>query len=195
MEQLKWRVDAVQKTMHLAKARRHYLPDGLAFEFCLLQLRYCCENIALGLVAIHTDVSKGKLRQQWNAELILKTFEQLKPEYFPKSIKSERQANGTFLHVEVRGGLTKDELVKAYSRMGDLLHSGNFNQLKAAQRQRVADFEMINSFISKLIVLLNDHTYLLDDGETMIRVLMQNVEDGRVWINVLKRGSSPLPSM
>jgi hypothetical protein len=64
MEQLKWRVDAVQKTMHLAKARRHYLPDGLAFEFCLLQLRYCCENIALGLVAIHTDVSKGKLRQQ-----------------------------------------------------------------------------------------------------------------------------------
>jgi hypothetical protein len=192
MEQLKLRIDAVIQTTHLVQAGNHYLSRGLAFEFCLLQLRFCCENIALGIVAIHTDVpQRGRLREEWNARRILTMFEQLKPEFFPKPIKSERQQSGTFMHLDVKGALTKNELLKMYKRMGDVLHSGAF---KNAARERVADFEMINSFVSKLVILLNDHTYLLNDGKIMIRVLMQNVADGKVWINVLERVSSASPS-
>jgi hypothetical protein len=45
----------------------------------------------------------------------------------------------------------------------------------------------LEEFITKLKRLLNAHTYLLNDERTMIRVIMRNVTDGRVWINRLEQ--------
>jgi hypothetical protein len=190
MEYLKWRVEAVLKTIELVNSGKHYLDNRLAAEFCLLQLRYCCEYMAIGFVAIHTDVSMAKLYEQWNAQRILKTFEQLKPEFFPEGVKSEPQPDGTILQIPVEGALTQEELVKMYNFTGEMLHSGTFNRFKTPEAPRSYSFELVNDFILKLTKLLSDHVYRLDDGARMIRVIMYD-KNGRVGLNELER--KPIP--
>lgn len=45
-------------------------------------------------------------------------------------------------------------------------------------------------FVRALIRLLNDHTYLLHDQKKMVRVIMHNEKDGKVWLNELELRSA-----
>ncbi|HEV2498753.1 MAG TPA: hypothetical protein VGY31_04135 [Terriglobia bacterium] len=187
MEYIKWRIEAVLRTLTMVKAQQHYLDNRLAAEFCLLQLRVCCELLAIGCIAIHTDVPQTKvLQRMWNADAIMTRFEKLKPEFFPFPVRSEKGEDGTFVQHEVVDALTKSELTKMYNFFGSLLHTGTF-ELYAKPKVRTYDFSLIEDFVSKLIRLLNDHTYQLHDGKTMVRIIMHNEKDGHVWINVLQR--------
>lgn len=178
------------QTLELVKSGKHYLHNRLAAEFCLLQLRFCCEYIAIGFVAIHTDVPQTKLFKEWNAGRIVKTFEELKSEFFPESVRSERQPDGKILQVPIRDGLTRDELVSMYNLMGDLLHSGTFKDFKFPEQPRAFSFEMLHEFISKMMQLLNDHIYYLDGRAKMIRVIMNDVaKGGGVSMNELERSA------
>jgi hypothetical protein len=186
MEQLKWRVDAVIQTLQLVRNNEHYLGNLPAAEFCLLQLRFCCELLALGCIAIHTDIPQTKrLQKMWNADAIIKAFEELKPEFFPAAIKDEMQ-NGMITHVPVEGALTKSELLKMYNFFGGLLHAGTFKRYRNSEI-RSYDFQMLEDFVSQLMKLLNNHTYKLYDQNKLIRVIMHNVDDGKVWLNELEK--------
>lgn len=187
MEYIKWRIKAVMKTTEQVKLRQHYLDNRLAAEFCLLQLRFCCELLAIGCVAIHTDVPQGKkLRKNWNAERTMSAFSELKPEFFPKPIKDILCDDGTFEQQPVENALTREEFLSDYSFFASQLHTGNYLRYKKMEIKRF-DFGLIESFVSKFIRLLDNHTYYLHDEEIMIRVIMNNAKDGKVWLNELQK--------
>ncbi len=188
METIKWRVDAVQRTLTLLKSGVHYLDNRLVAEFCLLQFRFCCELLAIGCVAIHTDVSLAKrLRKAWNAHEIMAAFEKLKPSFFPDPIKSETQSDGKIAQNAVTDALTKEQLLKMYHFFGRLLHSGTFDS-HVNPKPKTYDFRLIDEFLEKFVKLLDDHTYLLHDGEWMVRICMNDVNSGsQVAWNILKR--------
>ncbi len=197
MEYIKWRTEAIDKTVELVRTKKHYLDNRAAAELCLLQLRYCCELLAIGCIAIHTDVPQAnRLHKMWNAEQIMKAFEDMKPTFFPTGVKSIKREDGIWDQVDADGALTKAELTRMYNLFGELLHTGTFKRYKNQTEVRY-DFRIITDFLAKLRNLLNDHTYLLHDNQKMIRVIMQDVKDGRVKLNELDAmpiGSEPSKS-
>ena len=186
MEYIKWRLEAVAKTLLILKQGRHYLDNRLAADFCLLQLRFCCELLAVGCMAIHTDVPQANhLQKQWNAERIMKAFEKLKSQFFPKPVRDEIRNDGMIIHVPITDALTRNELLKMYNFFGERLHTGTFKGYKNSETHAY-NFETLEEFISKLMKLLSSHTYTLHDGDKIIRVIMKN-EHGQVWLDQLDK--------
>lgn len=191
MEYLKWRIESVGKTIDLVRTGKHYLNNRHAAEFCLLQLRFCCELLAIGCVAIHTDIPQtARLQKEWNASAIVKIFESLKADFFPMAIREETGSDGVVEHHPADGALTKPEFLKMYNLFGNLLHTGTFKRYKDAEKQTF-DFKILSDFISKLVALLNNHVYFLEEKKMMIRVIMHNIKDGRVWFNELHAVERP----
>jgi hypothetical protein len=91
-------------------------------------------------------------------------------------------SDGVIEQKPVIGSLTKSDFLKMYSFFGGLLHTGTFKRYKDA-KVHTFDFRVLHDFLSKLIALLNNHVYFLEDKKMMIRVIMHNVKDGRVWLN------------
>jgi hypothetical protein len=191
MEIIKWRTDAVMKTLVLVRTKNHYLDNAVVAEFCLLQLRLCCELLAIGCIAVHKDVPQSKrLHKMWNADAIMQKFHELKPRFFPHPVRSEKHPDDKWAQQNVQGALTKPELLKMYHFFGGLLHSGTFETYASRQRQTY-DFKLIEEFLDKLLKLLNEHVNYLNDGEVMVRVIMSNADQGgRVSWNVLEKMSN-----
>ena len=191
MEFIKWRIEAVQKTIHLVKTKRHYLDNRLAAGFCLLQLRMCCELLAIGCIAIHADVPQAKrFEKMWNADAIMKSVEVLKPDFFPQPVIEQMQKDGSISQFPVEGALTQSELLQMYNLFGSLLHTGTFKKYKQSTTQAY-DFSILESFITKFVKLLNTHIYYLEQSKQMIRIIMHNVKDGRVWLQPLEGRKIP----
>lgn len=185
MEYIKWRVEAVTKTLSLVRAGKYYLHNRVAAEFCILQLRMCCELLALGCLAIHTDVPQSaSLQKQWNAEAIMKRLAHQKPKFFPQAVRDQRATDGVIEHVKVADALSQEAFIKQYNQFGNWLHTGTLENYVHPD-QKVYDFALLEDFVKRLGQLLSAHTYLLNDERTMIRVVMHNVDDGRVWMNLL----------
>ncbi len=120
----------------------------------------------------------------WNAYEIMALFGKVKPQFFPRPIKSERVGENRWVQHPVTGALTKNELIKQYNFFGGILHTGTFEEFTNPTR-REYDFSVIEGFHEKLIRLLDDHVYTLYDGKTMVRVLMHDEKSGGVSWNVL----------
>lgn len=185
MEYIKWRVDSIHVTLRLAKSKKHYLDNRLAAEYCMLQLRMCCELLAIGCIAIHTDVPQTtRLQKMWNADSIMKTFNTLKPEFFPQGIGDKLESDGVWQQQAAKGAMTKAEFLRSYNLFGSLLHSGSFSVYKTAS-VKTYDFSMLEEFLRKFSKLLSTHVYFLNEEKAMFRVIMHNAKDGRVWYNYL----------
>jgi hypothetical protein len=191
MEFIKWRIEAVQETIHLVRTKQHHLDNRLAAEFCLLQLRMCCELLAIGCIAIHTDVPQTKrFEKMWNAEAIMTIFEELKPDFFPKPVIDKIEEDGSISQFPVEGALAQSDLLQMYNLFGRLLHTGTFKKYKQSTTQAY-DFSILEDFIAKLVKLLNKHIYYLEEYKQMIHVIMHNVKDGRVWLQALEGRKTP----
>lgn len=114
----------------------------------------------------------------------MKAVEALKPQFFPTAVRDEVQADKTIQQHPVDEALTREEFLKMYHLFGSMLHTGTLDRYKSAS-PKTYDFSMLEEFITKLSKLLSNHTYLLNDNKTMIRVIMHNVKDGRVWLQPL----------
>lgn len=189
MEQVKWRTEVVRKTIQLVQRSEHYLPNLAAAELCLLQLRMICELIALGCIAIHTDVPQTrKLQGMWNADAIMKEFSRLKPNYFPVAAAGEPTGPGTHkLEKSSEVGMTPKEFLERYNFFGSQLHAGKFKSLKDPNKKQY-HFETLLNFLDKLRKLLSVHIYSLDGEDRIIRIVMNDSRaGGRVgWNELLK---------
>jgi hypothetical protein len=191
MEYIKWRIGAVQKTIESVAAKTYYVENRMAAEFCMLQLRFCCELLAVGCIAIHTDVPLPKdIQAQWNADRIMKKFHHLKPTFFPHPVHDQKDADGAYSQHEVVGALKKEELLRMYAFFGLQLHTGSFERYTEAKSQTY-DFSVLIKFIEKFMALLSQHIYYVHGDQRMIRVIMHNEADGRVWLNVLEKREPP----
>jgi hypothetical protein len=197
MELIKSRHQAVVDTLAANKAgalftgRPHPLNNLLVGEFCLLQLRLCCEHIAIAILAIHTDTPQSKrLQSEWNASEIMKMMQKLKPNFFPTPIRYEMLPNNGMQQHPVSDGLTKEELLEMYHFCGGQLHSGAFERYKNFKPKK-HQFEEIQNFLSRLSVLLGDHIYKLNGDQTMICVTMSDpLKGGRVSLTQFEKQRS-----
>lgn len=180
MEQLKWRVETVLDTLKLFRAQRLHFGNVATADFCLLQLRFACELLALGCIAVHTDVPQTKrLQKMWNADLIFGAFEKLKPEFFPIAGTITREPDSSRRFHRIEGALTKQEMTKMYNFFGNQLHAGTFEKYEHPKSHQY-DFKIIDDFIEKLMKLLEAHAYQLYDQDRLITVWMRDSKTGRV---------------
>jgi len=144
-----------------------------------------CELLAIGCIAIHTDVPQAvRLQKMWNADSIMSVFEKIKPEFFPRGVRDEKQPDGVWQQYAVDGAMTKDEFLKSYNQFGGMLHTGNVQRYREASVETY-DFSVIEEFLAKFTRLLSTHIYFLDQDRAMVRVTMHQAKDERVYYNYL----------
>jgi hypothetical protein len=195
MTQLKVRIKIIQDTFQLIREGKHYAGPVGAAEFVLLQLRYCCELIAIGCIAVHTDVPRtAKLQKMWNAGRIMEEFKPLKSSYFPLPAKDVVKP-GAYPEIVSRPDehLSKEELLKMYNHFGDLLHAGSFKD-HLDKKKRVENINTLIEFTNRIMALLNVHVYLLYEQARLIRVIMQEAKTGRVGWNEFERMEGKPPA-
>jgi hypothetical protein len=176
MVALKHRSDFVAHNYQLKAQGKLVAPtSALIFESSLLQLRFCCELLALGCIAMHTDVpATNKLRKEYNAEKIIKTFGHLKPEFFPRAVDPNQIVLGSLAGQDLLpGALTKQELLKAYNHFGEVLHAGVFEDYKA-KKQKNYEWQELEDFRVKLVKLLRFHVFEMHGGRKAVRIDMHD---------------------
>jgi hypothetical protein len=159
------------------------LPAIVATELCYLQLQFICELIALGCLVAHGDIQAtrgGKLRDIWAADRIIKTLEELHPDFYPQPGQQVLGANGRPLRVDpiTDGFLSKADMLKLYHDCGGFLHRGDIKGVFSARR--TPDLGRIALWSRKITRLLNHHQIQLIDSDLMIWTLMQAKSDGHV---------------
>jgi len=155
--------------MDIALAGRTGLSERMICEFCFLQLRMLCELIALGCLTAHGDFLTGKLRGTWQADKIICGLEELHPNFYPHAATDS--ATAAELKKDV---FTKEELVKLWSKCGDVLHRGSIQTLWF---RRYADaVEEIRTWKEKIEALLSDHTISMADGKTTAYFRMEELD-------------------
>jgi hypothetical protein len=184
MEQLKQRLQVVDSTMTMVGQGMHYAGTGPAIEFALLQLRISCELIALGCVAIHSDIPQtAKLQKMWHAGEIIAAFEKLKEEYFPIAIEDIHFPGRPSQIVHKSDDvLTKEKLLQMYNFFGAKLHAGSFKD-HVRPNKRLYSTAILNDFVRQMKKLLNTHVFQLYEKNRLIRIIMQD-PTGRVACNI-----------
>jgi len=189
MTELKARIDAVQKTGLQVAAKQYPVNIQFAAEFCMLQLRFCCELIAVGTIVIHTDVPQSmKLKTQWNAQRIMDNFDRLKADHFPTPVRDQLRPDLGVSHIaeHYEGCLTKAEMLRMYHFFGEHLHAGTYAKfLKPDSKQH--SFKVLNVFTTSLMNLLSVHTYTLYSKERLLRIAMNTPPNGSVAWNEFQR--------
>ena len=83
MDEVKIRLDDINMLI----GNRGGLAGHVVAESCYLQLRMCCELIALGCLVAHGDIeatkSKG-LQKVYSAEKIIQVLAKLHPDFYPE---------------------------------------------------------------------------------------------------------------
>lgn len=161
-----------------------------AFEFCQLEMRLCCEAVALGCVIAHGELSEVKaevIQTQWNAEKIFKRLERLHASFFPqphsKELISDTNVQGGRRHhltLIEDGYLTKEELIKSYVSSGNYLHRGTVK--KVLKRPAVeVDFAPITRWNERFGRLLAPyHLIRLLSGDYVLCVMNDEENGGAV---------------
>jgi hypothetical protein len=190
MTELKERIAVVQQTGSLVGKKQYYAGVQFGAEFCMLQLRFCCELLAVGSIVIHTDIPQAmKLKKEWNAQRIMDNFDKLKADHFPTPVLDHPKPELGYTHIAAHhdGCLTKKEMLKMYHFFGEHLHAGSYEKFVKPQQRRHS-FKILNDFTTQMMKLLNTHTYVLFEKERLVRIVMQTLPDGHVaWNEFEKR--------
>ncbi len=150
-----------------------------AVEFKALQLRKIIEQIFLASLVANAEEYKAyheRLGKEWNARLICQDLERINPDFFPKPV-----TNGTDYHIENKdGGITSQELIKVYDKLGKYLHSKNPYDENKWDYDAISEY--IDLYTKRIIYTLNSHNVTLLGGEVFLNVVMKRKDDGRAYV-------------
>lgn len=164
MEEARYRVEA----MNDALSGRLKLPDMILEEFIYLQLRLLCEIIALGcLIAAgnFTQAQLTKLRDEYDADTIIKSLAPLSDTFFPDPIRIEVRPpspgnpKGSVHISKAPDGsfLTKDKLLSLYGRTGNYLHRGRLKRLQSRPPYTAVNLASATADARKMLGLIDQH--------------------------------------
>lgn len=159
------------------------LYKAATIESAYLQLRKILELIALGsLVANKNEFSKvyGDFSKCWNARYLFKDIERINPDFYPHPIvevPSKQPGARMEWQDKKEGFLTKKEFLKLYEKCGAIMHAGNpyGSQVDYGYYEK-----NIQSWIDKVIGLLNSHTIRLFNDPNLYLVHMKEDRDDKV---------------
>jgi hypothetical protein len=164
MEEARYRIEA----MDAALSGRLPLPDMILEEFIYLQIRLLCEIVALGCLIAPGDFTQDqltKLRDEYDADKIIKTLAPLSATFFPEPIRisvgppSPTDPKGS-VHIDLAPAgsfLTKDELLSLYGRTGNYLHRGKLKRLESRPPYSAVDLGSATAYAKKTLGLLDQH--------------------------------------
>lgn len=159
------------------------VPKTLIEEFVFLQIRLCCEIIALSCVVAHGDIEKARAKRivkKWSATEIFIELEKLTPDFYPKPLVQEPETFhiagevSTGWHFADRGidFMTKGELVAHYGRCGDRLHRGNPKSILSNKPYKQNELTELAGIVQKLINLVACHRIQLVGEEAQLLCVM-----------------------
>jgi hypothetical protein len=172
MEEAKERIGGIETAL-----RCQEVSERLKSDFCVLQLRFICESIALGCLAAHGDYREAHtahMRTEWRANKIMRKLGNLNRNFFPRAMTQNIISEGNFHLSPQPGAMTKEEFVILYKRCGEYLHIGNFSDLLADKDSSSLSISDIVGWGRKLNELLAIHTILLLDETKVIGCILRN---------------------
>ena len=152
-------------------------------ECMVLQIRKILELIALGSLVAHRDEYSrqyAKFAEHWHAGRILRDLEKINPALYPKPVKEVPSKCGGVKNdlVDVTEEfLTKQQLVEAYDRCGEILHAKN---PFLGQQDYAAFDSLVPQWMERIRCLLNTHMIHLIETDYFILVHMKEPMDDRV---------------
>lgn len=181
MREVKERTAAIERMIDRIKPGRPTIDAGyVEAESCILQVRYCCELIALASLAAHHQLGVGaKLLKSWNAEDTFARLSHLNPHCFPRAARITRPSGG--IHIELlRDQMTRDELQAIYAACGELLHRGVLKHALAGGGRNYQLDDVVR-WTSRIRGLLRHHVVMLLEPGNVFLVRMHN-ERGEVEV-------------
>ena len=153
--------------------------DGhMVREFGFLQLRMCCELVALACLVVHGDIpatTASKFQSASGADDIMKGLEKLNPSFFPHAVVMKTLApnNHHFEDRPQKDCMTKAEFFQLYNRQcGAALHKGSLKNLLKPTSPIQTNFPELSGPAQKLIFLLGQHKIALNDGKQQFVCLL-----------------------
>lgn len=183
MEEIKGRLDAIQRSWDPDVGRAFFQQEYLAAEFCLLQLRMICELIAIACLVAHNDIREtksSKFQGFYSADVIVRKMAKLHQHFYPSPILSERNLVTGAVHQfdNPAPHLTRADLLKLYAHCNENLHRGRVKQILSHER-RIYDWTYIKAQAPLIATLLNVHIIKLADRDELIRVFMHDGITGK----------------
>ncbi len=171
MGEIKERLNVIHLTMNGATG----LSPPLVKEFCYLQLRMCCELIALACMVAHGDIPETqskKLKSSWAADFIIKRLSELQSAFFPRPVRRQEVAPEHHHMADFDGDyLTKEDLMSLVAKAGTNLHRGSVKALFTKQVPVQNSFPDITKWTNKLVLLLQEHAIVFASGKVYYCIL------------------------
>jgi hypothetical protein len=184
LTEIKFRVDEINNAL----AGSYPMRVETLEEFCYLQLRMICEIIAIGCLVVHEDISskRADLFKSYKADWIISQMEKLHPKFFPSPLEREDDlTRGVPEWIAKKNGfLTAENIKNIWQQCGSMLHRGSAKSANKIQRK--PDFVKIMKWRDGIIGLMNRHTILSHDENSIVYAIMKN-ENGGVSVQLFQR--------
>ena len=182
MREIKLRLDATEDAFQRANRDVSNPKAILECEFCYLQLRRCCEVVALATLLAHNGIEEfrsARLLEKWHGAELLTLLAKLSDDAFPEpTVVSNLDHEGVAdLHIEAKASENRKELNEIYGKCGDKLHAGSLKSLLSAGGKHY-DLGEIRKWRGFFIQLLNSHAILLPDRKAVMVVFMSHADEG-----------------
>ena len=173
MEEAKVRIELISQILQ-GRGEFHQVVQR---EFCFLQLRMLCELVALSCLVAHGDISSlqaHKVGKAYSADEIMKKLEELRPDFYPKSINSKK--TGEKFH-EITAldpqPFPKADLLSLYGTTHRYVHRGSLRGLLATDVPIDTNFnaEGVHRWAQLFVNMLQMHLISISTDRQMICVL------------------------
>lgn len=186
MEELKARVSTVSEIAHGVghpTSETHLRWNVFYLEGLYLQLRKCCELLAVGLLisqSVEERLRSKSLFGVYRADKILNRLEAINPLCFPRPVgPGDWKAGETQLVAEYPPIFTAKELRELYYFCDNLLHWGKLTDLLGG-KQRELRQDFVQEWAIKLLDGLRNHKIDLPRKGRSLLVQMTDPETGHV---------------
>lgn len=179
MDEARMRIHAMRDVIF---DRENWLPRLLQ-EFCYLQLRILCEQIAVGCLIAHGEVINRRTLGNWNIPEVMKRLWQLNADFYPKGIRIQISESGMHLDEYAVPQLSKDELIALWRRSGDYLHRGTaLKVLKEDPSGPVVAIDEIIAWGQKITNLLDQHIISSSDKLKHLVIALGGEGGASIWV-------------
>ena len=182
MEEARLRIEALNFAIMARETWNHRLLQ----EFCYLQLRILCEQIAIGCLIAHGEIKNNKALKAWRVPDIMKALENLDENYFPTGIvlTSDGKSADAVLNTNLQ--ITKVELSKLWEKSGQLLHRGTaLSVMQSHNKVLNVNLDIVILWAQKISNLLSQHTIPTADKRYILIAALSSGEHGGhagIWI-------------
>jgi len=138
------------------------LPQLFVFESCQLQLRLCCECLAVGCLAAQGDFETHKaFTEEYRPPVIFKALADRYPDFFPgpSSLTSDGESSWYYDGADNRPAIKRAEVEHIWNVSGSHLHRANLKRY--IKRTNATDFKAINKDVLAFWYLIADHSIVL----------------------------------